>query len=78
MNDAERSNIESLLLSGKKIEAIKNYRAATGLGLKEAKDAVEQVEQQLISQGRLTKRASGCFTVLVCIVVWIVVKIALF
>lgn len=77
MNDADRSNIETLLLSGKKIEAIKSYRASTGLGLKEAKDAVDQIEQQLISQGRLTKRASGCFTVVVCVVVWIVLKIAL-
>lgn len=30
-----------------KIEAIKNYRAATGVGLKEAKEFVEEVQKQL-------------------------------
>jgi ribosomal protein L7/L12 len=37
--------IIDLLSAGKKIEAIKRYREATGLGLKEAKDAVEAIEQ---------------------------------
>jgi ribosomal protein L7/L12 len=31
---------------GKKIEAIKHYRAATGVGLKEAKDFIEEVQRQ--------------------------------
>lgn len=35
---------EELLRAGKKIEAIKRYRELTGLGLKEAKDAVEAME----------------------------------
>ena len=33
------------LRRGKKIEAIKEYRAATGAGLKEAKDYVEDVQR---------------------------------
>lgn len=33
-----------LLLAGRKIEAIKVYRAATGVGLAEAKKAVEELE----------------------------------
>jgi Ribosomal protein L7/L12 C-terminal domain len=32
--------------SGKKIEAIKRYREATGVGLKEAKDFVEEVQRR--------------------------------
>jgi ribosomal protein L7/L12 len=36
--------INELLLQNKKIEAIKLYREQTGLGLKEAKDAVEAIE----------------------------------
>ncbi len=39
---AER--VRSLLDQGRKIEAIKIYREATGAGLKEAKDAVEALE----------------------------------
>ena len=35
---------EQLLRAGRKIEAIKRYRELTGLGLKEAKDAVEAME----------------------------------
>jgi ribosomal protein L7/L12 len=36
--------INELLLQDKKIEAIKLYREQTGLGLKEAKDAIEAIE----------------------------------
>jgi ribosomal protein L7/L12 len=31
---------------GEKIEAIKRYRAATGVGLKEAKDFIEEVQRR--------------------------------
>lgn len=31
---------------GRKVEAIKHYRAATGVGLKEAKDVIEEVQRQ--------------------------------
>ena len=34
------------LLAGRKIQAIKEYREATGAGLKEAKDAVELLARQ--------------------------------
>jgi ribosomal protein L7/L12 len=37
----------SWLRQGKKLEAIKAYQKATGLGLKEAKEAVEALEQSL-------------------------------
>ncbi|MFG2191727.1 ribosomal protein L7/L12 [Streptomyces sp. NPDC048639] len=37
--------VGDLLRKGKKIEAIKAYREITGAGLKEAKDAVERLEQ---------------------------------
>ncbi len=37
-------HVKQLLEAGNKIEAIKLYRQATGLGLKEAKDAVEAIE----------------------------------
>ena len=39
--------VESLIRNGKKIEAIKVYREQTGLGLKDAKDAVDALEAQL-------------------------------
>ena len=36
---------------GRKIEAIKLYRAATGAGLKDAKDAVEELAERLQEEG---------------------------
>ena len=42
-DDLER-RVRSLLSEGRKIEAIKVYREATGAGLKEAKDAVEALD----------------------------------
>jgi ribosomal protein L7/L12 len=40
-----RSEVAVLLQQKSKLEAIKLYRERTGLGLKEAKDAVEAIEK---------------------------------
>lgn len=42
--DAALSEVRVLLRAGRKIEAIKRYREVTGVGLREAKDAVEAME----------------------------------
>ncbi|MCW5954672.1 MAG: ribosomal protein L7/L12 [Propionibacteriaceae bacterium] len=52
IHDQQRAEIGRLLASGRKIEAIKRYREATGLGLKEAKDAVDYWE----ARGEITDR----------------------
>jgi ribosomal protein L7/L12 len=39
------SEVREALLRGNKIEAIKLYRLQTGVGLKEAKDAVDEMEK---------------------------------
>jgi large subunit ribosomal protein L7/L12 len=39
--------IVRLIRSNNKIEAIKRYREMTGLGLKESKDGVEEIEARL-------------------------------
>jgi ribosomal protein L7/L12 len=43
----------TLLAAGRKIEAIKVYREATGVGLKDAKDAVEALEERAAASGAL-------------------------
>jgi ribosomal protein L7/L12 len=43
--DGAASAVLAALSAGKKIEAIKLYRQRTGVGLKEAKDAVEAMER---------------------------------
>jgi Ribosomal protein L7/L12 C-terminal domain len=65
MNGELKEQVRSLLLQGNKIEAIKIYREATGLGLKESKDAVELIESELRGSGQLPpKTKSGCFALL--------------
>ena len=38
------TDVVALARAGRKIEAIKRYRELTGVGLKEAKDAVERIQ----------------------------------
>jgi len=64
-NNDLQEQVRSLLLQGNKIEAIKIYREATGLGLKESKDAVELIESNLRGSGQLpAKTKNGCFALL--------------
>ncbi len=45
LSASEDPQVLELIQTGQKIEAIKRYRELTGVGLAEAKDAVERVEQ---------------------------------
>ena len=47
LNDGQWQRVEAALYAGRKIEAIKEYRAATGMHLKESKDAIEAYEAEL-------------------------------
>lgn len=47
LSSRDREEMLELLRQGKKIHAIKIYRSFTGCGLKEAKDAVEQLESEI-------------------------------
>jgi large subunit ribosomal protein L7/L12 len=42
-SNATEGDVQRLLAAGRKIEAIKLYRELNGVGLKEAKDAVERL-----------------------------------
>lgn len=59
-----RAQIETALFRGAKIEAIKLHREATSSGLKEAKDAVEELEARLRATSpekfSATPARSGC------------------
>lgn len=46
-DDPFEARLLELIRANQKIEAIKRYREKTGLGLKEAKDAVEDLERRL-------------------------------
>jgi len=64
----------ALCRAGKKIDAIKLYREQTGAGLKEAKDAVED----LAKQNNIALSKTGCAGVLLMVVaaVFILMKYA--
>ena len=49
--DQERADeIEQALAEGRKIEAIKLHRVATGVGLKEAKEAIDALIPRLVAK----------------------------
>ncbi len=75
ITDDESQAIQSAIFQGRKIEAIKLYRQATGFGLKEAKDAVDQMEAELRAsspeQFSAKSGGGGCMGALVlfCLVI---------
>jgi hypothetical protein len=65
LSEEQWKSIDPHLLSGHKIQAIKVYREITGVGLAEAKDAVEQRHRQLEPESvHATGKAKGCVTIL--------------
>ena len=61
-------DVKKALFRGNKIEAIKLHREATGVGLKEAKDAVEEMDAALRGTSpELFEKAKsgGCMSLLV-------------
>ncbi len=62
-----------LLRAGNKIEAIKRYRARTGVGLKEAKDAVEA----LAAAHGVRAKAGGCGIVGLALVMLIIIGLVM-
>jgi hypothetical protein len=58
----QRQAFADALYSGRKIEAIKQLRELSGLGLKESKDIIDRLESDLRAQHpeRFTKPKSGC------------------
>ncbi|MFX0547863.1 ribosomal protein L7/L12 [Hathewaya histolytica] len=43
--DTITDELKTLILEGKKVEAVKKYRTATGLGLKEAKEYIDSLNK---------------------------------
>ena len=50
ISDGDLRDIRDAIFAGRKIEAIKLYRKYSGQGLREAKDAVEEIERKLRSE----------------------------
>lgn len=73
-DDLDAAIVEEIteqLAGGRKIEAIKTYRQATGRGLKEAKDFIDQLIPRLVEQDpeRFAKASgAGCQTAAVLLI----------
>ena len=69
ITDEQVATLSESIFRGRKIEAIKLYRGMTGLGLKEAKDAVEELEKSLrvtsADKFSATPQGGGCLSVIV-------------
>ena len=74
LTQEEIQQIIDALVGGRKIEAIKIYREATGQGLKEAKDFIETLVPKLIEedpekyQSLAKSQRGGCAALLVVVV----------
>jgi hypothetical protein len=68
LSDTQRDQLHAELFAGRKIQAIKIYREATGADLKTAKDAVEAIDFELRTQHpdrfENSSSKSGCMTML--------------
>jgi ribosomal protein L7/L12 len=58
-NPARLREVRAALADGNKIEAIKRYRKATGVGLKDAKDAVDRMELENCGVPKVNLPAPG-------------------
>jgi ribosomal protein L7/L12 len=69
LSDEMIQQIQTAIFAGRKIEAIKLHRTATGMGLKESKDFVEALEVELrsISPTKFAPQRKGCSTVLLLV-----------
>ena len=77
----QREAFADALYSGRKVEAIKQLRELSGLGLKESKDIIDRLEADLRAQHpeRFTKPKNGCsVAVLISAVIggllWLILK----
>jgi hypothetical protein len=70
--DDKMAVIKDAIFKGQKLAAIKHYREATGVGLAEAKNAVELLESQLRTNAPASfqkAKSSGCFSLVLILVI---------
>lgn len=67
LDDRSRDEINEAIFAGRKIEAIKIYREATGQGLMESKDFIERLTASLRKRypDKVPAQTSGCVSAVV-------------
>ncbi len=71
LTDEIRDEINNAIFAGRKVEAVKRYRDATGQGLLESKEFIEQLTKSLRKQhpDLVPAEASGCGSAVVLLAV---------
>ena len=66
LTDLQKQEILTCIVAGRKIPAIKAYREATGMGLKESKDVIDEWERKLRADhpDKMPQANSGCGAVI--------------
>lgn len=65
LSEEQVKEVTDALIKGNKIEAIKIFRDATGLGLREAKETIEEIGASLSEEfPEVMKKSSGCMSVI--------------
>ena len=66
LTEEQLSDITSAIIAGRKIQAIKEYRKATGLDLKDSKKAIEEITESLSEEYPELKKANaaGCASII--------------
>ena len=72
LTEGEMRQIFDAIVSRRKIQAIKIYREATGTGLKEAKEAIEEITASLAEKHPelASKNATGCLSLILVSVIF--------
>ena len=77
----QRQTLAEALYGGRKIEAIKQLRELSGLGLKESKEIIERLESELRAthpeRFAARKKSSGCLLLLIVlfpvgVLIWLI------
>lgn len=83
LSEDKRREIEEAVVARRKIDAIKIHREATGAGLKESKDAVEEIEARLratqperFAAGSESRGCLGAVATLAVLVVLVILAVS--
>ncbi len=68
INKLDAEMIE-LVKAGKKLEAVKEYKERTGLGLKESKDYIDKISINIPQNLSVAQKKGGCMSIILLLII---------